>query len=90
MRRRSWWRELLWAEGEGWLRWAPGERGYYTPSEIEQWVVFPPLRRAWLAIRDVAVHPWLVVRGRVPWNAWPTPLADSRMFKSGERKRLWT
>lgn len=90
MRRRWWWRELLLEPGEGWLRWAPDWRTSirYDPPDFEEWQVFPPLRRAWLAVRGVVEHPFLVAKGYVRWAEWPS-MADVAMLKSDERKRMW-
>lgn len=90
MRERMWWQELLWAPGAGWLRWKPDwrERVYYDPPDIEQWVVYPPLHRAWLAVSMFVRHPWSVWRGECEWNEWPS-LIDVSVLKDDERKRLW-
>jgi hypothetical protein len=90
MRQRWWWREVLLEPGEGWLRWGSDwrERIHYDPPDIDQWVVFPPLHRAWLAITGYVLHPVFVLRGDCRWNEWPS-LADVAVLKSDDRTRLF-
>ena len=90
MRRRWWWSQLLFEDGAGWLRWAPAwrERIRYDPPDFDQWRVFPPLHRAWIALTGVVLHPLFVLRGDVGWLEWPK-LVDVRSLRDDERKRLF-
>jgi hypothetical protein len=90
MRRSSWWREVLLTPGEGWLCWSSDWRRHvsYDPPDLDEWVVFPPLHRAWLAVTGWVRHPWWVLRGDCRWNEWPS-LADVSCLKSDERKHLF-
>lgn len=90
MRRRWWWNQLLLEEGAGWLRWAPAWREWvsYDPPDKDEWQVFPPLRRAWIALTGWVLHPLFVIRGDVAWHERPM-LVDVRDLKDDERKRLF-
>lgn len=70
MRQRMWWREVLLTKSEGWLCWKPAwrERIWYDPPDIDQWQVFPPLRRAWLALTTWCWLPWAALRGQIRWS----------------------
>ena len=92
-RRRDWWRNALLAEGEGWLRFAPGERmgyenlgeGLYNP---EYWRVAPPLRRLYEFIRWSLIIPRVMFKEHLSWEeaapAWECLRADPE-----RRKELW-
>ena len=89
-RRRSWWHEALFAPGEGWLRWRSDyrERISYEPPDIDQWWVFPPLHRYWLAATGWMAHPILVLRGDLRWREFPV-WSDVSCLKSADRRELF-
>lgn len=67
-RRWRFWHTLLFAKGEGWLRWGMDEResgGYYEPPE--PYVVAPPLRQLAIYLRMWLAAPKLMLRG-VEWD----------------------
>jgi hypothetical protein len=89
-RRRIWWSDALWAEGEGWLRWKIGWRSRYSydPPDFEQWAVYPPLRRLWIQIHWIMLIPLLRRREHLSWEelapAWECLRADPE-----RKKELW-
>jgi len=49
--RRCWfWRELLFAPGDGWLRWGMFETPVINPPDFDVTFHAPPLRRLWMAL----------------------------------------
>ena len=91
-RRRRFWRELLFAPGQGWLRWGYSVRtaphGYLEDPWAYTYAVAPPARRAEAAVRFWAE--WLAnrdgTRADVPWT-W-TPLFDE-LRDDDRRRALW-
>jgi hypothetical protein len=93
MRRSCWWRELFLAEGEGWFRWAWGERvgyenlgeGLYNPEYRR---VGPPLRRAWEQVCWAFNVPRLMLREHLSWEEVRPDLTWLRA-DSERREELW-
>lgn len=91
MRWRWWWREVLLEPGAGWLRWKPAwrERIWHDPPDIDQWVVYPPLHRAWLTLSACWTLPWLALRGQIQWREARPSLADTENLVDEDRSRLY-
>lgn len=89
-RKRSWWWEVLREPGSGWLRWKPEwrERISYDPPDLDQWMVYPPLHRLWLAVLGIVMHPRFVLQGDCRWNEWPT-WSDVSCLVDEDRRRLY-
>jgi hypothetical protein len=94
MRRLSWWKVALWAEGEGWLRWKDLDvETYYWESNAEcyapEWHrVWPPLRRFHDWARWWLIVPRVMLREHLSWEEarpdWSCLRADP-----DRRKELW-
>jgi hypothetical protein len=90
MKTKWWWMDLLFDPGTGWLKWKSDYRQqiYNDPPDIEHWVVFPPLHRAWFVLESYVRHPLDVLQRNVKWNEWPT-IQDVAILKDEDRKRLF-
>lgn len=94
MRRRHWWRWLLFEPGAGWLTWKGDhrERVCYDPPDFDQWTVYPPLRRVWFFLRSCFALPWLAVRGQIRWRESFPSWGDLDVLIDDDRRRggaLW-
>lgn len=89
-RTRPWWREALFAPGEGWLKWDMDWRvDYcYDPPSYDEWEVYPPLRRAWFAVRQILVVPNLMLNEGFSWEE-ARPWFGCLRADEERKKELW-
>ena len=105
VRRKHFWRTLLWEEGQGWLRWATDERTEYEYideglSQPTEYAVAPPLRRLWWWVRAAFQMPIIMFIGykhpgddrrtRLSFEECRPSRSDLSYYRDSDRKReLW-
>lgn len=95
VRRRHFWRTLLFEPGQGWLKWKSDEvsETQYIDEGLsypEYFPVFPPLHRAWMAFTSFWAGLFMTLRGQLEWQSVIPSREDLKLIKDPDRRRnLW-
>lgn len=82
----GWWKVLLFEDGQGWLRWAEETRKRFTQMHYdppEQYIVAPPLRRAWFHAKFIVGYGYEILRN----GDWRTEWSNLRIADMGLREK---